>query len=165
MALKLAITAVVLFTLAACASGGIHEAGQRPNIPKESTASLIIESNVRASPAIKAKLRQALQSALLDRGVFKAVRVDGPGSEYSVIAEILTVEEVSQGARSFWGGFAGQASIGVYVTVKNNLSGAIVGTFSARAQSSGASVTSGTTDDAIYDVADRIAAYLAGQGS
>ena len=106
MALKLAITAVALLALVGCASGGIHETGQRPYIPKGATASLVIKSNVRASPAIKAKLRQALQSALLDRGVFKTVRVDGTGSEYSVIAAISAVEEVSQDPASLVGSIA-----------------------------------------------------------
>ncbi len=106
-------------------------------------------------------LRQAIQSALLDHGVFRVVNVDGTAADFSIVATISGLNEVSQGSRSFFGALAGQAMIGVCVAVAN-MSGRSITEFQASGTSSGGTVLAGTTDRAIYNAAERIAAYLAG---
>jgi hypothetical protein len=81
------------------------------------------------------------------------------GNGIKVAVEIKAIKKITDDARQWFGGLAGQATITIQVTVTDLGSGRPVEVFAAEGKS-GASARAGTTDEAISQAAGQVAAEL-----
>lgn len=104
-------------------------------------------------------LKRAIVAQLVSKKVFRSV-TDVDSSDYVLKVDVVEVNEVSQGARIFFGTLAGQAAITANVEVLDRKDGRILSSMVAKGQSSGGHVFAGTTQEAIDQAATQISDYL-----
>ncbi|HEV2721359.1 MAG TPA: DUF4410 domain-containing protein [Thermoanaerobaculia bacterium] len=108
------------------------------------------------------QLESMIVSTLTSSQVFPAVfgaSANGAG-ELRVDANISDLRRVSSGARVMLGAFAGRGNMTVNVKLVDTRSGETVGSFTSQGTSSGGTVFSGTTDQAVELAARQIVEFL-----
>lgn len=117
-------------------------------------------AEVKPTPAVveaTTRLRGQLFGRLVSEGVFRQVVHEGEPSQYKVEASLLAASEVSQGARIFFGVFAGSNQLAVEVKVFDAAQGGLLTSFVAKGTSASHPLSSeNDMDDAIREVVDEI---------
>lgn len=102
-------------------------------------------------------------SDLRETGLFASVNEgtssNSPGAGIKIESRITEINKVSDSARVWYGGLAGQARIVVQVTISDLSSGRPLETFEAVGLS-GKSARAGTTEEAIQRAAEQVAAQV-----
>ena len=166
-ALKLAAPLVALLVLAGCASssGLVKNASPISTNKPVSLDFVLVETSSLLSDLEDGKrlLNDSIIRGLRETSFFASVsgnRADtNSASGIKIRADIKEINKVSDSARVWMGGLAGQARIVVQVTVTDLNSGNLIETFEAEGKS-GKSARAGTTDDAIQRAADQVVAEI-----
>ena len=166
-ALKLAAPLVALLVLAGCASssGLVKNASPISTNKPVSLDFVLVETSSSLSDLEGGKrlLNDSIIRGLRETSFFASVsgnRADtNSASGIKIRADVKEINKVSDSARVWMGGLAGQARIVVQVTVTDLNSGNLIETFEAEGKS-GKSARAGTTDDAIQRAADQVVAEI-----
>ena len=166
-ACKLAATTLLLLFLAGCASssGMVRNAGPiATNKPISFDFVLVeISSSLTDVADEKLLLNDSIITGLRETAFFGSVsgiRADtNSTSGIKVSADIMEIQKVSDNARVWMGGFAGQARMVVHVLVTDLDSGNQIETFEAEGKS-GKSARAGTTNEAIQQAAEQVVAGI-----
>ena len=166
-ALQFATTTVMLLLLAGCAlsSGVVRNASPiAANRPISFDFVLVETSSSVADVADeKGLLNDSIVTGLRETAFFGSVsgiRADTNSTGgIKVGAEIKEIQKVSDNARVWMGGLAGQARMVVQVTVTDLDSGNQIETFEAEGRS-GKSARAGTTNEAIQQAAEQVVAGI-----
>ena len=166
-ALKLAAPLLALLVLAGCASssGLVKDASPIATNKPVSLDFVLVETSSSLSDLEGGKrlLNDSIIRGLRETSFFASVsgnRADtNSASGIKIRADIKEINKVSDNARVWMGGLAGQARIVVQVTVADLNSGNLIETFEAEGKS-GKSARAGTTDDAIQRAADQVVAEI-----
>jgi hypothetical protein len=157
----------MLWFLAGCASssGLVRNAGPIATNQPVSCDFVLVETS-SALPDMAGETRllnDSIITGLRETGFFGSVsgiRADTNSTAgIKVRAEIREVQKVSDNARTWMGGFAGQARMAVQVTVADLDSGNRIETFEAEGYS-GKSARAGTTGEAIQRAAEQVVAGI-----
>ena len=166
-ALKLAAPLLALLVLAGCASssGLVKNASPIATNKPVSLDFVLVETSSSLSDLEGGKrlLNDSIIRGLRETSFFASVsgnRADtNSASGIKIRADVKEINKVSDSARVWMGGLAGQARIVVQVTVTDLNSGNLIETFEAEGKS-GKSARAGTTDDAIQRAADQVVAEI-----
>ena len=166
-ALKLAAPLVALLVLAGCASssGLVKNASPISTNKPVSLDFVLVETSSLLSDLEDGKrlLNDSIIRGLRETSFFASVsgnRADtNSASGIKIRADIKEIKKVSDNARVWMGGLAGQARIVVQVTVTDLNSGNLIETFEADGKS-GNSARAGTTDDGIQRAAEQVVAEI-----
>jgi ABC-type uncharacterized transport system auxiliary subunit len=166
-ALKLAAPLMALLVLAGCASssGLVKNASPIATNKPVSLDFVLVETSSSLSDLEGGKrlLNDSIIRGLRETSFFASVsgnRADtNSASGIKIRADIKEINKVSDNARVWMGGLAGQARIVVQVTVTDLNSGNLIETFEAEGKS-GKSARAGTTDDAIQRAAEQVVAEI-----
>ena len=166
-ALKLAAPLLALLVLAGCASssGLVKNASPIATNKPVSLDFVLVETSSSLSDLEGGKrlLNDSIIRGLRETSFFASVsgnRADtNSASGIKIRADIKEINKVSDSARVWMGGLAGQARIVVQVTVTDLNSGNLIETFEAEGKS-GKSARAGTTDDAIQRAAEQVVAEI-----
>jgi hypothetical protein len=166
-ALKLAAPLLALLVLAGCASssGLVKDASPIATNKPVSLDFVLVETSSSLSDLEGGKrlLNDSIIRGLRETSFFASVsgnRADtNSASGIKIRADVKEINKVSDSARVWMGGLAGQARIVVQVTVTDLNSGNLIETFEAEGKS-GKSARAGTTDDAIQRAADQVVAEI-----
>jgi hypothetical protein len=166
-ALEFPLALLVLLNLTGCASSGgaVRNASPIPTSKPLSLDFIFVETS--GSPGDVETERRLLNESIItglgETGFFMNVsgnRADtNAGGGISIRAEIKEIHKVSDNARVWMGGLAGQARIVVQVTVTDMSSGNQIETFEAVGKS-GKSARAGTTNEAIQQAAELVVAEI-----
>ena len=166
-ALKLAAPLVALLVLAGCASssGLVKNASPISTNKPVSLDFVLVETSSLLSDLEDGKrlLNDSIIRGLRETSFFASVsgnRADtNSASGIKIRADIKEINKVSDSARVWMGGLAGQARIVVQVAVTDLNSGNLIETFEAEGKS-GDSARAGTTDEAIQRAAEQVVAEI-----
>ena len=166
-ALKLAAPLVALLVLAGCASssGLVKNASPISTNKPVSLDFVLVETSSSLSDLEGGKrlLNDSIIRGLRETSFFASVsgnRADtNSASGIKIRADIKEINKVSDSARVWMGGLAGQARIVVQVAVTDLNSGNLIETFEAEGKS-GDSARAGTTDEAIQRAAEQVVAEI-----
>ena len=166
-ALKLAAPLVALLVLAGCASssGLVKNASPIATNKPVSLDFVLVETSSSLSDLEGGKrlLNDSIIRGLRETSFFASVsgnRADtNSASGIKIRADIKEINKVSDSARVWMGGLAGQARIVVQVAVTDLNSGNLIETFEAEGKS-GDSARAGTTDEAIQRAAEQVVAEI-----
>lgn len=166
-ALKLAAPFLALLVLAGCASssGLVKNASTIATDKPVSLDFVLVETSSSLSDLEGGKrlLNDSIIRSLRETSFFGGVsgnRADtNSAGGIKIRADIKEIKKVSDNARVWMGGLAGQARIVVEVTVTDLNSGNLIETFEAEGKS-GNSARAGTTDDAIQRAAEQVVAEI-----
>ena len=128
----------------------------KPSKSSSKSVILSVSSTVEDSSEITTALRREIRSRLESRGI----DVGDDGYKASVV--ISRVREVSRTKRVLMGAFAGKAGIDVDISLRDP-DGSKVGSTKVEGRSSGKTIFSGTSSQAIDQAAEKIASFIAGK--
>jgi hypothetical protein len=166
-ALKLAAPLLALLVLAGCASssGLVKDASPIATNKPVSLDFVLVETSSSLSDLEGGKrlLNDSIIRGLRETSFFASVsgnRADtNSASGIKIRADVKEINKVSDSARVWMGGLAGQARIVVQVAVTDLNSGNLIETFEAEGKS-GDSARAGTTDEAIQRAAEQVVAEI-----
>ena len=166
-ALKLAAPLLALLVLAGCASssGLVKNASPIATNKLVSLDFILVEtsSSLGDLEGEKRLLKNSIILGLKETGFFENVSGNEAGTNsvngIKISADVKEIKKVSDNARTWFGGLAGQARIVVQVTVTDLNSGNRIQTFEAEGES-GKSARAGTTDEAIQRAAEQVVAKI-----
>jgi hypothetical protein len=142
--------------IAAAHPGVINQPGSMEHIL------VATSSHLAAMDREKKVLNDSVISGLRETELFPEVTETGTNhieAGIKVESDITQIKKVTDNARLWFGGLAGQARIVVQVTVSDLSSGKPVKTFTVEGES-GSTARAGTTDEAIQQAAAQITAEL-----
>jgi hypothetical protein len=165
-ALEFAAAALVLLTLAGCASSGVTRNATPLSASKPVSLDFVLVETSSSRGDLENEKRlfnNLVITGLKEAGFFGSVsgnKADvNPGSGIKISAEIEEIQKVSDNARLWMGALAGRARIVVQVSVTDLNSGNQIETFEAEGKS-GKSAAAGTTDEAIERAAEQVVAEM-----
>ena len=154
----------VLLILAACSSSGKLELLQlkSASIPPGKTVSLIVKSDQdEDSLRMVQRLRGELFGRLVSEAIFKQVLHPREKGDYAMEVQVLKAEVVSQGARIFFGVFAGANKLRCSVKLVEQATGRVVTSFNAEGESASHPFsTESGLEDAVREVVTNMIAAL-----
>ncbi len=164
--MKVRYLCLVVFSLvlAGCASQGqtLNASAPKTKLSAYKTVVVHVTSSVPDSSRESLQLESMIVSTLTNSKVFPAVTgasANGTG-DLRVDANISDLRRVSSGARVMLGAFAGRGNMTVDVKLVDTSNGETVGSFTSQGTSSGGTVFSGTTDQAVELAARQIVEFL-----
>jgi hypothetical protein len=166
-ALQFATPFLVLLALAGCASssGMIRNASSIPTNRPVSLDFVLVEtsSSLADLESEERLLKDSIITGLRETAFFGSVSGNSADtnatSGIKISADIKDIHKVSDDARLWMGGLAGQARIAVQVTVTDLNSGNQIMTFRVEGKS-GESARAGTTGEAIQRAAEQVVAEI-----
>lgn len=161
---RLAVLLVGVLPLCGCASSGQTLNAQAPTTKLSAYKSVVVNvtSSVPDTSRETLQLESMIVSTLNTAKTFPAVSGGSAGGtgELRVNAVITDLRRVSSGARVMLGAFAGRGNMTVDVKLVDTRDGKTVGSFTSQGTSSGGTVFSGTTDQAVELAARQIVEFL-----
>jgi len=155
---------VGLALLCGCASSGQTLKSVPPKTKLSTFQSVVVKvtSSVPDSSRETLQLESMIVSTLMSQKAFAAISglSAGGNGDLRVDANISDLRRVSSGARVMLGAFAGRGNMTVDVKLVDTRSGDTVGSFTSQGTSSGGTVFSGTTDQAVELAARQIVEYI-----
>ncbi len=101
--------------------------------------------------------RSALYGRLVSEGIFRQILPAEEAADYAMDVKLSDVDAVSQGARIFFGVFAGANELTADVTVRDNLSHQIIAAFSVTGESAAHPMSAeNDMDDAVDEVVTKV---------
>jgi hypothetical protein len=162
--LKLATGLFLVLGLAACSSSGsvTVEQAKAAAIPSGKVVALAITAPAdEDSRDVAQRLRSELFGRLVSEAVFKQVVPQEEPADYKMDVGLTEVDEVSQGARIFWGVMAGSNTLKGTVALTDETTGQLVTKFDIAGESASHPLSSeNEMDDAIREAVTRIIATL-----
>lgn len=166
--LKYGVLALLVFGLAACSSSGTIEVkqGLSEDIPPGKIVALEVDAITEDSDADEvAEARQRMSSDLFGRlvaeGIFAQVVQAGQPADYDMTVVMSGIDEVSTGARIFFGVFAGADELVADVALQNNASQQQIAKFTVTGESASHPLSSETgMEDAVREAVNKIIGEL-----
>lgn len=153
-----------LLLLGGCASSGQTLKASPPKTKLSEFKSVVINvtSSVPDSSRESFQLESMIVSTLTSQKLFPAVtgKSAGGNGDLRVDANISDLRRVSSGARVMLGALAGRGNMTVDVKLVDARSGETIGSFTSQGTSSGGTVFSGTTDQAVELAARQIVEFI-----
>jgi hypothetical protein len=161
---KSATVCCLLLLAAACSSSGTLEmkTPKTAAIPPGHTVALNVSSAADEDSRDAAhRMRVDLFGRLVAEGVFRQVVAVGEPADYEMDVALSGVEEVSQGARIFFGAMAGSNELKAAVSLRDAASNAVVTEFEVSGESAAHPLsTESGMDSAIREAATKIITAL-----
>jgi len=155
---------LLVLLLGACSSSGklALDQAKSGSIPPGKTVSLIVESDKDDnSVAMIQRLRGEMFGRLVSEAVFKHVLHPQETGDYTMKVQVLDTNEVSQGARIFFGVLAGANKLRCSVQLVEQRTGNLVTSFQVEGESAAHPFsTENGKDDAIREVVTKIIVAL-----
>jgi hypothetical protein len=170
--LKIAGPLCLLVWISACSSSGSIQISQPKiiAIPPGSTVSLSVttvlpedaDKDAREDAnEVTHRLKSQLFGRLMSEAVFKQVLQPGERADYRMDVRVLNAEEVSQGARIFFGVLAGSNKLAASVSLYDQQTDNLITSFEAGDESASHPMSAeNDIDDAIREAVDEIVLAL-----
>jgi TolB-like protein len=154
--------------LVGCASGGTTTAVQPLSASLGSTYKSVLV-DVSTSVPETASDAQALENEIITElrknasftKVISATGAPDAKADLRLKAKIVDLRKVSAGKRVMLGGLAGRGRVKVDTDLVDGKSGKVLGSFTSEGKTSGGTVFSGTTEQALRRAAEEIAGFVA----
>lgn len=157
----------ILSLLVGCASGGTTTPTQPLAQTLGSSYKTVAIKVIASAPDADAdalSLENAIITELRKEPRFTKVisRTGSPDTKVDLVvnANITDIRKVSQSKRVMLGGLAGRGSVTVQADLVDGKSGRKLGSFSSEGKTSGGTVFSGTTEQALRRAAEQVAGFV-----
>ncbi|MGH6929913.1 MAG: DUF4410 domain-containing protein [Dongiaceae bacterium] len=160
---SIVVCCLLLLTAACSSSGGLAmKSPKAAAIPPGRSVALNVTSAADEDSRDAAhRMRVELFGRLVAEGVFRQVVAAGEAADYRMDVALGGVEEVSQGARIFFGVMAGSNELTAAVTLQDATTNAVVTSFDVSGESASHPLSSENgMDDAIREAASNIVRAL-----
>ncbi len=151
---------ILLFLIIGCAPQTTVKSDSLFQIKGLNTVSVIVETIIPASEKEIEAIEQKLIEKLKEANIFSKVLMKNQNSDLIIKIQIEELVKVSKSDRFWLGAMAGRAKVSGKVTLIENFSGKVLGSFDVEAISSGGTIFAGTTEQAIDNFVEKVTDFI-----